>query len=656
MSYKLVGMILLTLFIAAMASVTTLSTADDLSYVDLPSENMTINIEGYYSAQDGGGHQRVFSLADDGSGIPHENGYWNIAPHYNEVSTLWFGLKGDSTSEDSANLYQAFNYGKKLISPAGKTYLIDHSIALDNSIDIDFNNSTIKCSDSFSLTEHNFVMLRNWDFKLEKEINHYVYDDSGLVIGIINKAQNKYSNNGRFWEWKITRTIFDGSESELQCLDDSIRNIVAVYITTSNVNVNSCTFKNMPGDGTSANCALGIIEKTSTPQNIYFQNNIVTDCGQTGGKFGGLFSQGANNYVHNNVFKNLTDSPIAFNGPKADNSIITGNSIINQLGDGVAFEDGADNAVVANNYIDDFGTSGVNVKKFETAQSTEDGQISENITITNNTIKNGKFSTSRSVEGVHITGKNISVTNNEILNIPHYSIKIKRPDSDIIDTIYGNSGITINGDEIKVLSNDVDVTTYALKMRGTNFKIHNNTLISKGVTGIQSYGGVHSVDIRRNTINSNWQCLKVNSGPIGGFTFKKDNILTKTEWSLPLIEYPASGFGTTLNGRLSSNKILCDDDGIKRQILEKDSTFYIPPKGAATLIFNDARPWAVSDHKVSKISVLSGPFTVDDPNISRTHYWANAYQTVVITLTNSLNSAIKIDKVLLELEGTRIEG
>lgn len=630
MSYKLVGMILLTLFIAAMASVTTLSTADDLSYVDLPSENMTINIEGYYSAQDGGGHQRVFSLADDGSGIPHENGYWNIAPHYNEVSTLWFGLKGDGTNEDSTMLYKAFNYGKKLTSPAEKTYLIDQAISLDKSIDIDFNNSTIKCSPQFSLTSSSFVMLLNWNFDLD-----------------INLANNKYNNNlGNYWSTKITRTVFDGSKSDLIQFEGTTSRVAAIYLTTSNVNINNCTFKNMIGGNAGVNCAVAIIPKTAIPENVYFTNNFVTESGSDSTMFGGIFSQGTYNYIHNNEFSKLTDTPIAINGRRSDHSFITENVIIDQDGDGIALEDGPDNAVIANNYIEDFGTVGISAKDFEhTGVSDEDEKVYENILITNNTIKSGKTNSPYMCEGIHIdNGKNVTITNNQI--------------SDIDYSKDGNSGITISGESISILSNTVEVGTYALKISGFNHTIYSNKLKSDGRIGIKQMSNMHNVDFQKNDISSNWQCLKLDAGFIGGIIFTKDNVLTKKEPSLPYILYPvAATYGITLNGRLSSNKIFCDEDGVlRRELLSTNNNLDIPAGATKSVILDDDRPWTPADHNISRVSILSGDFTVDDSGLEISTSWANAYQTVVVSIKNNRSVSVTIDKVLVEIEGTRIEG
>lgn len=596
----------------------------------------TLRVTGYYAHNDGGGHLRVCSESDDGSGIQIQGSsekYWNISPLYQEVSTSYFGLIGDGNTIETEKLSKAVNYGKKLISPSHKVYLIDKSIQINKNLHMDFGGSTIKCTPNFAFTPDSsddnayFTMLRGWDFTLTQD-----------------SCNKIYNNNNSLWQTKIVGTVFDGNEANLVNSFFGCEGIYSIYLGTGNVHIENCTFKHMPGGSISANAAVAICSNGQYVRNVNFFNNTVDSCGLIQkGVFGGFYSQASNNFVNNNRFSNIHDSPIAINGKSAENSIITNNVILNQYGDGIAFENGADNAVIANNYIENFGTSGINLKNFENSggEPDYDKLTNENFLIANNIIKKGNpIDETYACEGIQVSnGKNVTISTNQISDIDKGSQD-------------NHSGITIAGDNIQVISNDINVSTYALKIRGINHKIYANKLISNDITGIQSWGTTHNVEIRGNTINSSSECIKFMHGTIGNIIIAKDNVLVKKAVSVPLMVFPPS----TINGRLSSNKIQCDKDGIFRRQLRKSSNLIIPSHSAMSVVLDDVRPWTPSDHLITKVSILSGDFVVDDPNILKTTTWANAFQTVVVNITNNHSVPVRINEVIVEIEGTRIEG
>ena len=145
--------------VLAFDSVTDLKNAENLV------NGSTAKTLGYYSKNDGGsGLYKIRTITNDD--IVDEATI--IALHddsliaeliVDDVIILeQFGVYGDGTHNDTTNLQKAINYciaNNKTLTSAGKTYLINASLDLNDRIDIDFNNGTIITNSSISMLKFN---------------------------------------------------------------------------------------------------------------------------------------------------------------------------------------------------------------------------------------------------------------------------------------------------------------------------------------------------------------------------------------------------------------------------------------------------------------------------------------------------------------------
>lgn len=590
-------------------------------------------IAGYYTAGDGAAHTRICSGDTTTSSIEVEGQYWNIVPVNGEVSTAWYGLDGRTTAQSDL-LEDALNSGYKVTSPPGFTYLIDRTLKIyAEKILMDFNSSTIKCHESFSTPEH-FYML---DLK-------YAQYGINWISGNLWK-----NNNLDFWEIKIRNTCFDGN-SDLLNTNKGYES-AALVMSTSNVTIENCKFRMIPGGNGHASAAILVKQGpplldsngnpigggNTKPSNLFFLNNIFEDCAKD--MIGAIFSQGNYNVIKNNQIKNFGDTPIALNGVTS-NSIISGNIIEDQNGHGIALENGCSNTVVSNNVITKFGSGGIILKYFE---GDDKYRRYDNITISNNIIVGAKEFGLYSCWGIGIPdgaiAYNISINNNVVDDIPS---------NNGVD-----GGILLYGSNLSFTNNRVRVHGNAVKISGSSILMNGNSITSLELSAIYQAGDLSNpINITNNSLIAANYGIKLNANSTtAGLNFDKSNKY------IPLgLGNIASTPSNFLTGRSSINKLLCNDDGVFTKELRLGQGITILPydeeentNGDTTIVLNTTNTWHTSSSTITDILVLSNY----RENIYVNFRWGSSGNTILIDLRNKSSRTVTIDDIAVKIEGTR---
>lgn len=137
--------------------------ADMKAYQELKAGDMAITL-GYYEANDGGEAEYVIvddeTLVDDGGSIHVLTNGLRAKLIVKEIYVEMFGAKGNNNNNDTQALKNAINYciNKKLPikSHGNKTYLITETLNFNNTLNLDFNNSTIKTDNEITLISFNY--------------------------------------------------------------------------------------------------------------------------------------------------------------------------------------------------------------------------------------------------------------------------------------------------------------------------------------------------------------------------------------------------------------------------------------------------------------------------------------------------------------------
>lgn len=101
-----------------------------------------VNLQGYYQAGDGAGHQRVIASADDGSGVQLDNQLWANIVHNGIVHSNWFGADKSGDTTDIFKKIVAYN--KPTIIDSGNYELSEHIFIEEDIIKENYGNFTNK--------------------------------------------------------------------------------------------------------------------------------------------------------------------------------------------------------------------------------------------------------------------------------------------------------------------------------------------------------------------------------------------------------------------------------------------------------------------------------------------------------------------------------
>lgn len=173
---------------------------------------MVIDINGYYSADDGATHKRVIADTDDGSGVQLRSGKWANIVHNGEVNVSWFGAKGDGVTDDTQAIQKAINIANNIILEE-KTYHLTNVLEIFSNKNI-LGNRTILYSEQqtkgiitcgkFNGEYISNVKIDNIVFKNKQQ----GFNESGRVI-IIYGAENIYISNCKLIGWDGDALIID---------------------------------------------------------------------------------------------------------------------------------------------------------------------------------------------------------------------------------------------------------------------------------------------------------------------------------------------------------------------------------------------------------------------------------------------------------------
>lgn len=200
-----------------------------------------VEVLGYYSIGDGGGHPRKISDNDDGSGIQLANGLWANIVHNGEVNVSWFGAKGDGVTDDTDAIDKTLTYDcESVVASAFSRFKTTKLLYVTkNKLCIDLKNSSFTGFGLYITAPVTIVRNIVFDFK-----NGYTGRNS-LVIRAENVA---VVNNLKFKDLNAT-----GEE------DDPRHRCISLFIKEETlVKISNIDFENIklvaredatPGDG-----------------------------------------------------------------------------------------------------------------------------------------------------------------------------------------------------------------------------------------------------------------------------------------------------------------------------------------------------------------------------------------------------------------------
>lgn len=156
---------------------------------------------GYYMVNDGGGAKyRIVNgnHIDDGGNYHklNNNLYAELIIKDGIVNLDWYGAYGDGIHNDSLAIQKAFESNYKIIFGYKKTYLIGTSITIFNSIDVDFNYSTLIFKNTINL-EANEISLGN-----------YSYIGKDIVLNNVNCSNGIFKITSPTQKWSDSKTQY----------------------------------------------------------------------------------------------------------------------------------------------------------------------------------------------------------------------------------------------------------------------------------------------------------------------------------------------------------------------------------------------------------------------------------------------------------------
>lgn len=240
-----------------------------------------VNLQGYYQAGDGAGHQRVIANADDGSGVQLDNGLWANIVHNGEVNVSWFGAK------QPPFINNAETYLPKLLTEN----------VIMNGENFIFENNTSKqyVFKAKNCVFKNFVINTKRDIKLQ--FNHYgnlsieniIIDGTGMTYD--------YAGMGNFYDSYLGIGVFGKANED--------------GIDPVGLEIKNCNISNL----TSSNAIF--IEHSN---NVEISFNTITNCsgvlGLSDADGDGIYNRICKNISihHNTVINNTTNRAIGRTG------------------------------------------------------------------------------------------------------------------------------------------------------------------------------------------------------------------------------------------------------------------------------------------------------------------------------------------------------
>ena len=461
-----------------------------------------VEILGYYTAGDGAGHKRIIKTEDDGSGVQLSNKLWANIVHNGEVNVSWFGAKGDGIADDSFILknekIKIFNIDKTIFIKSNvstKGILKNGKIVLENSLKLSGDLKIENCKIETKVSQL-FINIIDNNFKFEL-----------LNNDIISTLDNSYINLSKI----DTLKMYDNKLTK-----------VCIQVA----NLNNCYIINNLFDLQLKNINIEPIHISIETEGYIVGNKIyrsVTDSID-------LYSAGKNTFIENNLISKSELYP-----SKRGGAFIEAKSILRDLGNGnpgsneVGF---LRNVSIKNNTIS-------NCKTMETGDfsgiyqaliiDTADESIIKNpinnpynIQIVGNTIDNITLFNGSTMSIFSISGKNISVSNNQVTNIKSTT------ESDIKSSFVHCSRVvncTIDCNQV----NTENIHGISFKNDNGDIFIQNNYFSTTNKFIILPKGNVENFEFKNNFTKSEFPFFYNNQ-----FTVKKmiisDNVISNIEF------------------------------------------------------------------------------------------------------------------------------
>lgn len=124
-------------FLALSKDKFTIDTIEDLKRASYLQVGDVVEINGYYTADDGATHKRVISNSDDGSGVQLNNGLWANIVHNGEINVSWFGITNNSQEDNTELMNKIFNL------PKIKNIIIDRMVFVNDTVNVKYSITSL---------------------------------------------------------------------------------------------------------------------------------------------------------------------------------------------------------------------------------------------------------------------------------------------------------------------------------------------------------------------------------------------------------------------------------------------------------------------------------------------------------------------------------